>query len=158
MACNFHSHRVKISSNPTIVFYTLYHDYDRLRNQFYYRSKTTYKKLNIEVSQNRDHKLSLRICRTTWTTTTTTNNNHNDRLIHNEKENKQEKTKHRTVKQPWRVCTCQFSRQAVYGKARSKYIFDRLRVSRSSKIFERANTDRGLSELFPTIHATIEQR
>lgn len=105
MACNFHSHRVKISSNPTIVFYTLYHDYDRLRNQFYYRSKTTYKKLNIEVSQNRDHKLSLRICRTTWTTTTTTtNNNHNNRLIHNEKENKQEKTKHRTVKQPWRVC------------------------------------------------------
>lgn len=53
----------------------------------------------------------------------------------------------------------QFSRQAVYGKARNKYIFDRLlRVSRSSKIFERANTDRGLSELFPTIHATIEQR
>lgn len=87
--------------------YRFLHAISRLRSitqSIYYRSKTTYKKLNIEISQNRDHKLSLRICRTTWTTTTTTNNNHNNRLIHNEKENKQEKTKHRTVKEPWRVC------------------------------------------------------
>lgn len=62
----------EISSNPIIS--TRYIALHRLRNQFYYRSKTAYKKLNIEAWQNRDHKLSTveRETRTTRTTTTTT--------------------------------------------------------------------------------------
>lgn len=36
----------------------------RLRNRFYYRSQNYLEKvLNIEATQNREHKLSLRICR-----------------------------------------------------------------------------------------------
>lgn len=48
--------------------------------QFYSRSKIIYKRLNIEASQKRGHKLLLRRTRSTTTTPTTTTHNEKERI------------------------------------------------------------------------------